>query len=107
MVNATQKATARKKTLRDLKAALDNVGEDQGGSSFELGQIQVELQQLGVDPALATKPTEQQVTRSGRKGKSFNRPPGESSVVPAHTLHTHWAAARKHCCEDSDSDYVP
>jgi len=86
---------------------LDNVGEDQGGSSFDLGQIQAELQQLGVGPALATKPIKQKMTHSGRKGKSFNRPPGESSVVPADALCTHWAAACKNYCEDSDSDYVP
>ncbi len=53
---ATQKARARKKALNDLKAMVNNVRED---SSFDLGQIQAELWQLGVDPALTTKPTEQ------------------------------------------------
>src|SRR5258706_1224104 len=101
---ATQKARARKKALNDLKAMVNNVRED---SSFDLGQIQAELQQLGVDPALTTKPAEQQMTRSGRKGKSVNRPPGELSAVPANALRTHQAAARKNYCEDSNSDYVP
>jgi len=97
---ATQKAHARKKTLRELRAAIDN-------RSSDLGQIQAELQELGVNPALATKPTEQRMTRSARKGKSVNRPPGESSVMPADARRTHRAAVRKNYCEDSDSDYVP
>ena len=56
---ATQKARVRKTILRDLKAMLDSVGEDHSGSSFDVGQLQAELQQLGVDLALATKPTKQ------------------------------------------------
>lgn len=105
---ATQKATARKKTLKDLKAALHNAQEDlSGDNSFDLRQIQAELQELGVDTALATKPTEQRMTRSRRKGKSVNRPPGELSVVPVDALRTRRAAAHKNYCEDSDADYVP
>ena len=104
---ATQKATARRKTLKELKAALHDVGEDTGDSSFNLRQIQAELQELGVDPALATKPTKQRVTHSRRKGKSVNRPPGGSSVVPTDALRTCRAAAHRNYCEDSDADYVP
>lgn len=93
---ATQKATARKKTLKDLKATLHNAQEDlSGDNSFDLHQIQVDLQELGVDSALATKPTEQRMTCSRRKGKSVNRPPGGSSVVPADALQTHHTAAHK------------
>ena len=107
MTGGHPKGDSAKKNLKDLKAMLDNVGEDRDGSTFDLDKIKAELQLLGVDLALATKPTEWQMVCSGRKGKSVNRPPGGSSVVPADGLCSCWAAAWKNYCEDSDANYVP
>jgi hypothetical protein len=70
---ALQKASARRKTLRELRAAV--IDDERDNGSFDLGQIQVELRELGVNLALASKPTEQQMTHSGAmKSLSGSRP---------------------------------